>query len=193
MKQRFDVLGFLASLTCFLLVCTLTCHANAQNASHIRHTATPSDAPPPIAWRFGSTLVKIYYGSPVIYTIQDSVLDGYTVPTDSDGMQFEVIVNRSNAVDNKYVKVAGATQTIRFRSSDSNVIAVDDGGSVDIAGPGDCVVTISLAGKTAAIPFKVVVLPLKTRMSKADVVSVMGLPDRRTEAFFGVADEEQYP
>jgi hypothetical protein len=92
-------------------------------------------------------------------------------------------------IQNKYVKIAGQTEEVRFSSSDPRVLTVDEKGSLEVKGPGDAIVTVAIGAAAVQLPYRVVALPLKAVMSQDEIIKKFGLPDERREV---VGEEWRY-
>lgn len=87
------------------------------------------------------------------------------------------------AVQNRFVKVGGATRTIRYESSNESVLRIDEKGKLTIEGPGRTDLTVSVDETSVRIPFQVVVVPLETGVTKEKVIEALGLPDRQAKRY----------
>jgi hypothetical protein len=99
-----------------------------------------------------------------------------------------------------HFRVNGKPEKLSFRSTDEAVVSVtgyDDnaGLSVEALVPGTANIVVSLAGRSVAIPLKVVQIPIRAgdyriehatgqpSHTKEEVIKVLGLPDERQEIF----------
>jgi hypothetical protein len=93
-------------------------------------------------------------------------------------------------IQNKYVKIAGQTEVVRFSSSDLRVMTVDEKGNLAVKGPGDVIVTVAVGSAVVQLPYKVVALPLTAGMSQDEIIQKFGLPDEREkDSHEGLCDE----
>jgi len=104
-----------------------------------------------------------------------------------------------------HFRVNGKAEKLSVRSSNEQVISItaygdDYGLSVNAVGPGSANVIVSLAGQSATIPMKVVVLPIngggfrtaakpgEAAHTKDEVIKVLGMPDERVERYLSWPD-----
>jgi hypothetical protein len=87
------------------------------------------------------------------------------------------------AIQNRFVKVGGATRTIRYASSNESVLRIDEKGQLTIEGPGRADLTVSVDEASMRIPFQVVAVPLQTGLAKEKVIEALGLPDHQAKQY----------
>jgi hypothetical protein len=181
----------LAALDSLRLLITQEQRRGKDTGADLPAPLSPPGPRAPAELKVGDRSLTVRCGSALLYVIGADPRFGRGRKYDYIYVEGVTIEDEGEPlIQNKYVKIAGQTEAVRFSSSDPRVMTVDEKGSLEVKGPGEAIVTVAVGSAVVQLPYKVIALPLTAGMSEDQIIQKFGLPDEREKASHeGLCDE----